>query len=223
MENGFFKSKQCSSLKPTDRDTGVEAEPVVMDDVNPMPVHCPTAVSKSQTPRDILIVAFPNLFEVRINEIDLELTKFDHIKLMTQSATTAKNTSSQSHEEQGAAKSSNTQRMWTRLVRKNTEGSAQENSGNTRRDTGKELGYIIRAKDPSIVFIAKTLVDEARLDRVVQEIETVSGLQGIAVLDYVESPTASFVCIHSIGDMDQQESYPLAFAVLQPAVADSRV
>ena len=37
--------------------------------------------------------------------------------------------------------------------------------------TGKELGDIIRAKDPSIVFIAKTLADKARLDRVVQEIE----------------------------------------------------
>lgn len=37
--------------------------------------------------------------------------------------------------------------------------------------TGKELGDIIQAKDPSIVFIAKTLADEARLDRVVQEIE----------------------------------------------------
>lgn len=30
--SSFFKSKQCSSLKPTDRDTGVEAEPVVMTD-----------------------------------------------------------------------------------------------------------------------------------------------------------------------------------------------
>ena len=174
--------------------------------------------------------------------------------------------------------------------------------------TGKELGDTIQAKDPSVVFVAKTLADEARLDRVVQEIEvqdkslwmgiwslyvlskiksfiwlacrkslptkqnlvrwtiindphcirccetkehsiyaiwsyllldtvllntdfwacpiyiqTVSGLQGVAILDYAESPTASFVCIHSMGDMDQQESDPLAFAVLQPAAADSRV
>ena len=35
---GFFKSKQCLSSKPTDRDTGVEAKPVVMNDVNPIPV-----------------------------------------------------------------------------------------------------------------------------------------------------------------------------------------
>ena len=36
---------------------------------------------------------------------------------------------------------------------------------------GKKLGDIIRAKDPSVVFIAETLADEARLDQVVQEIE----------------------------------------------------
>ena len=35
---GFFKSNQCSSSKPTDRDIGVEAKPVVMNDVNPIPV-----------------------------------------------------------------------------------------------------------------------------------------------------------------------------------------
>ncbi|XP_075665671.1 uncharacterized protein LOC142635397 [Castanea sativa] len=41
--------------------------------------------------------------------------------------------------------------------------------GNLR--TGKELGDIIRAKDPSVVFIAETLTDEARLDRVLQNID----------------------------------------------------
>ena len=54
-------------------------------------------------------------------------------------------------------------------------------------------------------------------------IQTVSGLQGVAILDYAESPTASFVCIHFMGDIEQQESDPLAFAMLQPAAADSRV
>ena len=32
--------------------------------------------------------------------------------------------------------------------------------------TGKELGEIVRAKDPSIMFIAETLADEARLDMI---------------------------------------------------------
>ena len=36
--------------------------------------------------------------------------------------------------------------------------------GNLR--TGKELGKIVRAKDPSIMFIAETLADEARLDMI---------------------------------------------------------
>ena len=36
--------------------------------------------------------------------------------------------------------------------------------GNLR--TGKELGDIIRAKDPSVVFIAETLADDARLDMI---------------------------------------------------------
>ena len=31
---------------------------------------------------------------------------------------------------------------------------------------GKELGEIIRAKDPSVVFIAETLADEATLDMI---------------------------------------------------------
>ena len=33
--------------------------------------------------------------------------------------------------------------------------------------TGKELGNIIRAKNPFVMFIAETLADEARLDQVV--------------------------------------------------------
>ena len=36
---------------------------------------------------------------------------------------------------------------------------------------GKELVEIIGAKDPSIVFIAETWANEARLDQVQQEIE----------------------------------------------------
>ena len=32
--------------------------------------------------------------------------------------------------------------------------------------TGKELGDIIRAKDPSVMFIAETLADDARLDMI---------------------------------------------------------
>ena len=40
--------------------------------------------------------------------------------------------------------------------------------GNLR--TKKELGNIIRAKDPSIVFLAETWADEARLDRVLHNI-----------------------------------------------------
>ena len=35
---------------------------------------------------------------------------------------------------------------------------------------GKEFGDLIRAKDPSIVFIAKTWIDEARLDRILHNI-----------------------------------------------------
>ena len=41
--------------------------------------------------------------------------------------------------------------------------------GNLR--TGNELGDIIRAKDPYVVFIAETLTDKARLDRVMQVID----------------------------------------------------
>ena len=36
--------------------------------------------------------------------------------------------------------------------------------------TGKELEVLIRAKDPSIVFLAETLVDEARLKEVQRNI-----------------------------------------------------
>ena len=41
--------------------------------------------------------------------------------------------------------------------------------GNLR--IGKELGDIIWTKDPSVVFTAKTLTDEARLDQVMQDID----------------------------------------------------
>ena len=41
--------------------------------------------------------------------------------------------------------------------------------GNLR--TGNELGDIIRAKDPYVVFIAETLIDKARLDKVMQVID----------------------------------------------------
>ena len=41
--------------------------------------------------------------------------------------------------------------------------------GNLR--TGKELVEIIRAKVPSVVFLAETLTDEARLDTIQRNIE----------------------------------------------------
>ena len=41
--------------------------------------------------------------------------------------------------------------------------------GNLR--TGNELGDIIRAKDLYVVFIAETLIDKARLDKVMQVID----------------------------------------------------
>ena len=41
--------------------------------------------------------------------------------------------------------------------------------GNLR--TGKELGKIIQAKDPAIVFLAKTWVDNARLEIVQRNID----------------------------------------------------
>ena len=37
--------------------------------------------------------------------------------------------------------------------------------------TRKELVEIIRAKDPSIVFLAETLIDEVRLDMIQRNIE----------------------------------------------------
>ena len=37
--------------------------------------------------------------------------------------------------------------------------------------TGKELGEIIQAKDPSVVFIVETLAEEARLDTIQQNLE----------------------------------------------------
>ena len=58
--------------------------------------------------------------------------------------------------------------------------------------TGKELGDTIQAKDPSVVFVAKTLADEARLDRVVQEIEVQDkslwmGIWSLYVLSKIKS------------------------------------
>lgn len=41
--------------------------------------------------------------------------------------------------------------------------------GNMR--TGKELEVVIRAKDPSVVFIVETWVDEARLQEIKRKIE----------------------------------------------------
>ena len=41
--------------------------------------------------------------------------------------------------------------------------------GNLR--TGKELEVVIRAKDPSVVFITETWVDEARLKEIQQQID----------------------------------------------------
>ena len=41
--------------------------------------------------------------------------------------------------------------------------------GNLR--TGKELEVMIQAKDPSIVFLAETWVDEARLQEIKHKIE----------------------------------------------------
>ena len=41
--------------------------------------------------------------------------------------------------------------------------------GNLR--TGKELEVVIRAKDPSIVFIAETWADEVRLQEIKRNIE----------------------------------------------------
>ena len=54
--------------------------------------------------------------------------------------------------------------------------------GNLR--TEKELGNIIRAKDPPVVFLAETWADEARLERVLRNInfdhkwEVCSGRRG---------------------------------------------
>ena len=58
--------------------------------------------------------------------------------------------------------------------------------------TGKELGNIIRAKNPFVMFIAETLADEARLDRVVQEIEVQDkslwmGIWSLYVLNKIKS------------------------------------
>ena len=50
---GFYKSKQCSSLKPTDRETVGRAELVVMNNVNLMCMHCPVAMSRSKRPGDV--------------------------------------------------------------------------------------------------------------------------------------------------------------------------
>ena len=58
--------------------------------------------------------------------------------------------------------------------------------------TGKELGDIIPVKDPSVVFIAETLANEARLYRGVQEIEVQDkslwlGIWSLFVLNKIKS------------------------------------
>ena len=78
--------------------------------------------SESLNSKNQGIVASPDLFEVTINEIDLESTKFDHINVTAQLDTISKYTSSQSREKHGTTKSQNIQHMWIRLTRKNTEG-----------------------------------------------------------------------------------------------------
>ena len=104
--------------------------PIVMQNVrepndfvinNSLAVESPQ-FSESLNSKNQGIVASPDLFEVTINEIDLESTKFDHINVTAQLDAISKYTSSQSREKHGTTKSQNIQHMWIRLTRKNTEG-----------------------------------------------------------------------------------------------------
>lgn len=63
---------------------------------------------------------------------------------------------------------------WWRLVpgpARHNELLSIELSWTGEPTTGRDLGEIIQAKDPSIMFIVETLTDEARIDRVMHDID----------------------------------------------------
>ena len=45
--------------------------------------------------------------------------------------------------------------------------------------TERELGEIIWAKDPSVIFIAETWADEARLDRTLSTIKSLNNIDSL--------------------------------------------